>query len=301
LEDIRLREFRSKSGPLGPPPGEPHDEADPRPATIPVELLRVGDAAASWHHPLALKVIGTAAAQTRGCVVDIAEMPRDALFPPGGAVLIVADGLAPLARPGQWALLAEHTVRLADGDYAAVVDQAGNHYLRRVWSAGDAWLLEAINPLAGKAPVRVRKCVCLARKVIGISYESPKEPRLGTTRLAKEWHTRQDFSNPLEDAYGVTIRGTSLEPIACDGHVIVVGRKIGLRFDAVRRGALAIVETDDPHVGNVIKRVYPEDRSWLLLSPNSVDPRDPLIVSKANLRGVWPVQGVLLELSIREE
>ena len=297
LEEVRLRELRSKAAPADAASAEVLDDSAPN--TIPVEMLRVGDDAASWRDPLALKIIGTAAAQTRGCVVDLAELPRGALFPAGGAVLIVGDGLAPLARPGQWALLADPSVRITDGDYAAVKDQAGNHFLRRIWSAGDAWLLESINPLAGTAPVRVRKCTCLARKVTGVSFANAKEPKLGTNRLAKEWHTRQDFSStPLVDLFGITIRGTSLEPIACDEHVVVVGRKIDSRFDAVRRGSLAVVETDDPRVGNVIKRVYPEERSWVLLSPNPVDPRDPLTVAKSKLRAVWPVQGVLFTLSI---
>lgn len=298
LEEVRLRELRSKSIPAEPvaPAAE---EPGTLPATIPVEMLRVGDDTAAWRDPLSLKVIGMAAAQTRGCVVDLSELPQDAMFPSGGAVLVVGDGLAPLARSRQWALLADPSVSVGDGDYAAVADQAGNHYLRRIWSAGDVWLLEAINPLAGQGPIRVRKCACAARKVLGVAYSNARDPKLGTTRLTKEWHPRRDFpASPLAGLYGVKIRGTSLEPLAGDGHVVVVAEKIDSRFNSVSKGSLAVIETEDPRIGNVIKRVYPGDRAWVLLSPNPIDPREPLTVQKGKIRAVWPVRGVLFELSI---
>lgn len=299
LEDLRLRELRSKSIPARPALDAIVETPPAHPAIIPAELLRIGEDAAAWRDDQALKIIGMAAAQTRGCVVDMAELPRDARFPPGGAVLVAADGLAPLARSGQWVLLADPSVRVGDGDYAAVIDQGGNHFLRRVWSAGDVWLFEAINPLAHLPPIRVRKCACAVRKIVGVIYEPARSPRFGTTRLTKEWHPRQDFpAGLLGGRFGVLVRGTSLAPLVGDGHTVVVGQKIDTRFESVGKGSLAVVETDDSNVGNVIKRVYPGERSWQLLSPNPIDPRSPLVVPNKSLRAVWPVHGVLFDLTV---
>lgn len=303
LEDLRLRDLRAKTvnGAHAPPSPEVGAEESSSPqVTIPFELLRVGDERASWAEGLSLSVIGTAAAQTRGCVVDLADHPQATSLPPGGAVLVVGDGLSPLARTGQWAMLAKDDEIVGDGDYAAVIDQAGNRYLRRIWSEKDSWLLETINPLASIPPTMVRKCASKARKVIGICFVSEREPKPGGGRGINEWHPRQDFTaHQLGGLSGITVRGTSLEPIAASGHVVLVGQKV-TGFTGIDTGMLAVVETDDELVGNVIKRVYPQDRALLLVSPNSVEPREPLLVTRDKLRAVWPVRGVLFEVSKQE-
>jgi ABC-type transport system involved in cytochrome c biogenesis ATPase subunit len=302
LEEQRLRDLRAKVATGTRPPTSDVDP-DPvvTPVVIPSEHLRVGDGYASWRGGLPLDVVGTAAAQSKGCVVDLTERPLPALFPPGEAVLVVGESLSPVARVGQWALLAEEVEAVGDGDYVAVIDQTGNRYLRRTWSRGDAWVLEAVNPLAGVPPVVVRKCACAVRKVIGVLYGGPKEPKFGTGRRVSEWHPRRDFrANPLAGLSGISVRGSSLEPIASDGHVVVVGPKVSAS-DRTRKGGLAVVETDDERTGNVIKRVYPDANNWILLSPNPIDPRDPIPVAAEKLRAVWPVLGVLFCLAIPDE
>ena len=57
------------------------------------------------------------------------------------------------------------------------------------------------------------------------------------------------------------------------------------------------METDDDRVGSVIKRVFPGERTWLLASPNPIEPRDPIAIAKGKIRAVWPVRGVLFEVS----
>ncbi|MCI0463672.1 MAG: hypothetical protein L0Z62_42600, partial [Gemmataceae bacterium] len=79
LEALRLRELRSKST----------STAATGLAIVPIDTIRVGDEVASWSEPVQLSVIGTAAAQTHGCVVDLSEPSWDATFPPGGAVRVI--------------------------------------------------------------------------------------------------------------------------------------------------------------------------------------------------------------------
>lgn len=288
LEALRLRALRSR---VLSSPGAP------APATEPLPRLHIGDEAATWNDPIVLSVIGRAAAQTHGCVVDLSEAPWNTSLPPGGAVFVAGETLAPIARLGQWALLAEMAAELSDGDLAAVFDRAGNRFLRRVWSAGDVWLLEAVNPLANVPPASVRKCECVVRKVSGVSYGPQRDSTRGSGRLIHEWLPRQDFPpTQLIGCLGIKVAGTSLEPIAADRQFVLVGRKIEGRFDAVRKGGLFVVETDDDRVGNVIKRVFPHERHWLLVSPNPIEPRDPIPLAKNKIRAVWPVGGVLFNV-----
>jgi hypothetical protein len=142
------------------------------------------------------------------------------------------------------------------------------YYLRRAWSVGDAWFLVGINPTIGLSPVSIRKCDCAIRKVRGVCYGPRKEPRPGNGRYTVEWVPREDFPvAAITGQFGITITGSSLEPIAYDRQVILVGERLQ-EYAAVPKGSLAAVETEDEHVGNVVKRVYPRGRNWVLLSPN---------------------------------
>lgn len=271
---------------------------DPGVAVLPLDRLRVGDEEASWSDPISLQVVGAAAALSRGCVVDLAEETRDVEFPAGGAILVTGESLLPVARPGQWALLAAEDTEVDDGDLVAVIDRSANHYLRRIWSCPDTWMLEAVNPLAGVAPVVLRKRECVVRKIIGVSYDPRKDPFAGKGPRTKEWLPRKDFSaRCFDDLLGISIDGTSLEPIACHGQIVLVGPRVGDRVRELRSGSLAVVETKDESVGNVIKRIFPQDRGWVLASPNPIDPREPITVSPKMIRAVWPVRGILFACS----
>ena len=254
--------------------------------------MRIGEVPASWDSPILFEVIGAAAAQTRGCVVDLNEDVRIIEFPSGTAVLVAGETLMPVARPGQWALLADEVTIINEGDLVAVADRYKNHYLRRIWSNGDAWILEAVNPLAGLPPVLLRKCECMVRRINGISFEPRRNPGPTKNRLMKEWLPRNDFATHcLDGKVGISINGTSIEPIACHDQIVLVGRKIAPK--ELRPGALAVLETEDHLVGNVIKRAFPSDNGWLLASLNPFEAHDPIAVACGDIRAIWPVCGVL--------
>jgi hypothetical protein len=295
LDAILLRNLRSK----GPPP-EPLDmPAPPAPAPAapgrPAKPVKMEGGAATWAKPVRLKLIGKAAAQTQGCVVELSEEPWWAELPPGAAVLVVAETLCPVARPGQWVLLGEPSEEIRDGDLVAAMDPSRNCYLRRAWSVADLWSLAPVNPLAGVGPVNVRKCEAELRKVRGVSFGPKTHPAARNSKGVREWMPHTAFSaTELSKLYGIKVTGTSLAPIAADGQFVLVGAKIDRRFDSIPSGSIAVVETVDERVGNVIKRVFPRDEEWLLVSPNVIEPREPIVVATASIRAVWPVRGVLL-------
>lgn len=304
LEALRLRDLHSKAvvAPLGSPSmlvpiaASTASVVQKALSTIPFEKLRVGDDGSSWDSPAHIDVIGAAAAKGRGFVVDMSDDCWRAEIPPGVAVLVASEGLLPITRPGQWALLSATVGEVADGDLVALIDRNGNSYLRRIWSSGDTWYLEAVNPLSNLPPVAVRKRESCVRRVVGISYGPKKAPSPGKGRRIGEWLPRGDFSiDTLSDLRGVTIKGTSLEPIASEGQIVLVDCAPAGRPDGIRSGGLAVVETNDDDVGNVIKRVFPGRLSWLLVSPNSIDPHDPITVAAKDIRAVWQVRGVLFD------
>ena len=99
---------------------------------------------------------------------------------------------------------------------------------------GGSWFLEAVNPSAGVPPVSIRKSDCKVRKVNGVCYGPRKEPGRGSGKLANEWSPRQDFkSSSIAGHFGITVEGTSLDPIALNGQVVLVSRKLDSRFDSL--------------------------------------------------------------------
>ncbi|WP_157369253.1 AAA family ATPase [Zavarzinella formosa] len=292
LEAERVRLLRARS--LAMPAAAPATN----PAADPPDRLDIGDQGAAWSGPIRLKIIGSAAAQTRGCVVDMAIAPTDSEFGEGSAVLVADSTLCPIARPGQWALLSGEA---GNGDLVAAVDVYRNRYLRRAWSAGSSWLLEAVNPSAGVPPVRLRKCDVTLKRVSGICYGPRKEPRPGAGKYLSEWLPRSDFKPAyIGGNFGVTVEGLSLDPIAQDGQIVLVGPKHNLTAGPLTRGCLAVIETDDGHVGSVIKRVFVGADVWILTSPNPIEPRDPITISKKKIVAVWPVRGVLFKVTTIE-
>jgi hypothetical protein len=111
-----------------------------------IQVFKGACAEATWSEPITMQVVGRAAALRNGCVVEMSEAVWTMTLAPGATVLVTSNTLEPIARLGQWALLASEDVLTADGDLAAV-DAGGNRYLCRVWSDGPNWILESINPV----------------------------------------------------------------------------------------------------------------------------------------------------------
>jgi SOS-response transcriptional repressor LexA len=251
---------------------------------------------ASWTTPFSLPLLGRAAARPDTLTIIPDEETSLSELPPGCSVLVAGDTLDPVARSGQWVLLAEEDVPLADGDLAAVSTDNGGRLLRRVWSEGDEWVLQAINAVKPIPSITLRKLDTAVRKVIGVLYEPWRQPRSSETGSPGEWQPRADFDpGALEHLRAIAVEGGSLDPIARRGQLVLVGEKQALCDTTLERGGLAVIETADDAVGCVIKRVFPSGDQWILVSSNPVDPHEPIAVSVAQIVAVWPLRGVLFE------
>ncbi len=250
---------------------------------------------ATWDEAMEIPVLGRAAARTNGCIVEMVEEVWLTRLAPGGAVLVAGETLEPVARRGQWALLASDEVPVADGELAAVMDTKGNRLLREIWSDGDRFILQSINPVKAIPSLSVDKAEVALRKVIGVLYEPSRTAKAGNGTAIAEWQPRSDFDPEMvKKLYAITIQGTSLDPIARHGQKVLVADKHTVRDAKVLKGSLAVLETTEE--GHVIKRVFFAGRQWVLDSPNPVDPHDPIVITERKIRGVWPVRGVLFEM-----
>ena len=216
---------------------------------------------------------------------------------PGSAVLVTAATLDPIAKVGQVVLLAPPEQSIGDGDLIAAKTADGNHLLRRVWSDGARWILQAINPVEPEACVIIGKAEAAMRKINGVIYHLPIHYGAVRIGLGNEWMPMNiPIVEVIKKLKAITVVGDSLEPIAKTGQRVLVGEKHEGGTKRLNKGTLAVVETNDPNIGNVIKRVFPSSGDWLLDSVNPVDPHDPLSISERDIRAAWPLHGVLFDV-----
>lgn len=220
---------------------------------------------------------------------------------PGSAVVVTATALDPIAKVGQLVLLASPEYRVEDGDLVAVTTAAGRHLLRRIWSDGMRWILQGINPVVPTPCVVIAKAEAAFRKIVGVVFVHPAPHSVPPAAGANEWMPVDSPVAPvIRKLKAITVVGDSLEPIASTGQRVLIGAKH--EGDARHlKGNLAVLETDDPNIGNVITRLYPRNPNWLLESVNPIDPHDPLSVPVKSIRAIWPLHGVLYQDTGTEE
>ncbi|MEW6250863.1 MAG: AAA family ATPase [Planctomycetota bacterium] len=251
---------------------------------------------ASWTRPITLRLLGRAAARPDSLTIIAEEETSLSALLPGCAVLVAADTLDPVARPGQWVLLAEEDSPVADGDLAAISTDNAGRLLRRIWSEGEEWVLQAVNPVRPIPSVTLRKLDTAVRKIVGVLYEPLRQPRPPQAGAPDEWQPRADFDpSALGRLRTIVVEGHSLDPIARRGQKVLVGERELPGSLTMTRGGLAVIEILDEAVGTVIKRVFPGRDRWVLVSPNPTEPHEPIVLPAAQIRAVWPLRGVLFE------
>jgi len=249
---------------------------------------------ATWGTAMELRLIGAAAARSAPWVVDVSDEGDRLTVMPGAAVLVSDDTLDPVAKHGQWVLLAPEDILPNDGDLVALNDAEGNRYLRRIWSDGENWVLQSVNPVSPVPGVLVEKRAAAARRVIGVVYE-PVLPISPSSDKTTEWlpSTHLDLGE-FARCHAIEVEGASLDPIARPGQKVLVDEKCDA-LDEVSAGALAVVESSAEAVGNVVKRVFPRSDGWILVSPNPVDAIPPDILATTEISSIRCVRGVLFE------
>jgi len=251
---------------------------------------------ASWTMPISMRLLGRAAARPEALTIIPEEEPSLHELLPGYAVLVAACTLDPVARIGQWVLLAEDDFPVTNGDLVAISTENDGRLLRRVWSDGDAWMLQSINPVQPIPSVTLPKLHGALRKIVGVLYEPRKQPRSSNSTSSDEWHPRSDFERgKLAGLRVITVEGDSLDPVARRGQLVIVGERQVAHGTSIEQGGLAVIETSDEAIGCVIKRVFRSGDQWILVSSNPVDPHDPIVVSVSQIAAVWPLYGVLFE------
>jgi hypothetical protein len=245
------------------------------------------------------RLIGHAAARSDNCVIDDEIEPLTLRVTASTGVLVSSNSLDPVAKHGEWVLLADVSITPHDGDLVIAEDNASNRYLRRAWSDGDRWILNAINPVHDIPAVAIPKNATI-QKVIGVLHDPYRQPSI-TKYSISEWQPRADFdSGWLDDLSLVRIEGDSLNPIARRGQYVILDTRAALKNAEISAGILAAVDTLDSSIGHVIKYVFRNGKQWVLTSRNPVEVIAPLIVHAENIRKVWPVRGILFEGAVNE-
>jgi SOS-response transcriptional repressor LexA len=240
-------------------------------------------------------IIGRAAARSGPWVVDIPAETVPGRLSGGAIVLVTGDSIDPVAKLGQWVILAPEDVIPSDGDLVAAVDEDGNRLLRRLSSADDAWILQPINPVRPIPCKLANKTPPAFRKVTGVLYLEPRTLPSVSSGLLSEWTPVEATAvEKLKSLRAIAVEGDSLDPIAWKGQWVLVQAPL-TDVTRVEPGTLAAVATDDPRVGNVLKRVHVRGKEVLLLSPNPVDVTPPSFVLLEKVTSVWPFAGVLFE------
>jgi hypothetical protein len=271
-----------------------------RSSVIDVNTVPFGnlDARVTWPNPITFALVGASAAKSNPWSVELSTICDSVQLSSGGAVQVASDSLEPVARFGQWVLLADEGTPLSDGDLVAVRDNDGGRYLRRLWSNERQWILQSINPTRPTPSVTIAKRNLGVRKIIGVIY-SP----LGVAKRKEgdgaEWLpcASLDAANVLSEYRAIDVQGDSLDPIARDGQQLLVDQPLADPLSCPE-GELAVLEFVDDTEGSLVKRVFPGKERWTLVSPNPVDRLSPMIVLLNEIRAVWIVRGVLLDASL---
>lgn len=261
------------------------------PAVSP-ETLRLGS--------IELSIIGRAAAKEESWIVDVDGSPSTISLAPGAAVLVTSSVLDPVARLGQWVLLADDSVGCDDGDLVAAKCSNGNLLLRRVWSDAENWVLQTINPVDPKASISVTKSGSTLRKIIGVLYEPFTTIDTSQNSQTREWQPNPNCQPDWQNEFvGVYVDGKSLDPIARNRQHVLIKKLPTPKHSDINNGDLVVVESNVASIGRVIKRVYHKGDDCVLISPNPVDPHPPEVLTGSQIEDAtfWAVCGVLFELS----
>lgn len=251
--------------------------------------------AAQWKEGLNFQLIGRAAAKSESIVIESSESFTKGTLSPGSVVCVTGDTLDPIAKVGQWVILADEDISVQDGDLAAVELTDNKRLLRRVWSDGDCWRMESINPIKPKPIHSSFKNETAIRKIVGVLYEPIK---MFDTASGSEWEPK-DFQviNSEDNFFIVDVEGSSLIPVAKPGQRVLVGIGKKITEMTIHNGSLAVVETHEEEVGNVIKRVFKGPENFILTSINPVEFYEPIILPIEKIVKIWPIRGVLFENS----
>ncbi len=126
----------------------------------------------------------------------------------------------------------------------------------------------------------------------GVIYD-PNTPSSSHVQSGtQEWQDAIGFDPSVIAKFSaVVVEGDSLDPIARGGqHVPVDARRTATN---VFPGSIAVIETEDVNIGNVIKKVIPMAADFVLVSTNPVDSIAPILLPRNRLKQMFSASGIL--------
>lgn len=235
-----------------------------------------------------LNIVARAAAADEGTGVFWEENEVAQLG--GNQVAILnLDTIAPIGLIGQYLLLDSEERAPENSDLVVVETQNKKRYVRRFWVDEDKSIwLEAVNPTSQYRPIKLSEGEHLMRRVVGVLFD---EIVVDPGQEGDEWVPGKLSDKWLDDVVGVRVEGTSMEPIAREGQIVLVRKKEGQK---INKTDLACIDTTDRET--VIKRCYPSETDWILCSINPNEVQDPISISIGEIRHAYPLVGVLFEI-----
>jgi len=236
-----------------------------------------------------LKVVGRAAAAEDGVGVLWVEN-EVCRFMINQVAILKLDTIAPIGLIRQYLLLDSEEREPEDSDLVVVETQDKKRYVRRFWGDEDKSIwLEAANPTSPYRPIKLSDGEHLMRRVVGLLFD---EVSVCPGQEGDEWVPGRLPDKWLDDVVGVRVKGTSMEPIARDGQIVLVCKKPD---QGIRKADLACIDIADKET--VIKRCYPSESNWVLCSVNPNEVQDPISVNARKIRHAYPLVGVLFEVA----
>jgi len=129
------------------------------------------------------------------------------------------------------------------------------------------------------------------RRIVGVLYDNVNIALGGE---GEEWVPASLRDGWFDRIVGVRVHGTSLEPVARNGQIVLI-EKTDLK-ETVLDDMLACVSIRDK--GDVIKRCYIKESQCFLCAVNPTEREVPMGVGMEAIQQVYPLKRVLFEVGL---
>ncbi len=109
-----------------------------------------------------------------------------------------------------------------------------------------------------------------------------------------EWSLRGFADGWFDDIFGVRVKGTSLEPVARDGQIVLIKKQDIKR--TLKDDMLACISIEG--IGDVIKRCHIKDARLILSAINPNEREIPILIEPELIQQAYELKGVLFEVGI---
>lgn len=207
-------------------------------------------------------------------------------------VLLRSKVISPISLPGQYLVLDWEEREPESKDLVVVETNDGKRYVRRIWIKEDMTVIfEGANPTTPYEPVRVVEGECKVRRIVGVLYDNVNIALGGE---GEEWMPASLCDGWFDRIVGVRVYGTSLEPVARNGQIVLI-EKTDLK-GTILNDMLACVSVRDK--GDFIKRCYVKESQCILCAVNQTEREAPIAVDMEAIQQVYPLKGILFEVGL---